>query len=130
MNFLKRISTMQLLLLLLSVSMISACASQNNVQRFTNVKPKVEPLSEEILQTMQADPVDDAHSRACRLDANAHRAKCRSGGKGVLAFQESGNPRHAIGQCAQHDGAMRNGLVARHTQTSTQSASRLRNPIQ
>ena len=55
MNFPKRILTMQLLLLLLSVSMISACASQNNVQRFTNVKPKVEPLSEEILQTMQAD---------------------------------------------------------------------------
>ena len=55
MNFPKQISTMPKLLLLLSLITLSACATSNNGQRYTNVKPKVEPLSEEILQTMQAD---------------------------------------------------------------------------
>ena len=55
MNFPKRILTMQMLLLLCISIMLSACATSNSGQRYTNVKPKVEPLSEEILQTMQAD---------------------------------------------------------------------------
>ena len=55
MSCLKRILTMQMLLLMLSVTSISGCAMSNKGQQYINVKPKVEPLSEEILQTMQAD---------------------------------------------------------------------------
>lgn len=55
MNFPKPTSIMQMLLLLLSVTLLSACGPVKTGQQSTNVRPKVEPLSEEILQTMQAD---------------------------------------------------------------------------
>jgi hypothetical protein len=54
-NFPKPISIMQMLSLMFVLSMLSACGAANKGPQFTNVRPKVEPLSEEISQAMQVD---------------------------------------------------------------------------
>ena len=42
-------------LLVLMLSTLTACGSLKGEQRYTNVKPKAEPLSAEVLQAMQPD---------------------------------------------------------------------------
>lgn len=55
MNLPKPNSIMQRLLLTFVVSTTVACSCPSNVRPPTNVLPKVEPLSEEVSQAMQAD---------------------------------------------------------------------------
>ncbi|UZV39856.1 o-spanin [Xanthomonas virus PB119] len=55
MNLLKRIGNMLLKLLPCSLILIAGCSSAPNARSYTNVSPKAEPLSAEILQAMQAD---------------------------------------------------------------------------
>ncbi len=57
----------------------------------------------------------------------AHRL---GGGEHVLALQQAGDPCFAQRQAAQHQGAVRNGLVARHAGGAGQSIRRLcREPL-
>ena len=48
------------------------------------------------------------------VDTHAHRPEDLGGGQGIGAFQEAMDFRHALGQRAQHDGAVRDGLVTRN----------------
>ena len=48
------------------------------------------------------------------IDAHAHCPEDLGGGQGIGAFQEAMDFRHALGQRAQHDGAVRDGLVTRY----------------
>ncbi len=55
MSLLKHKRPMKLLLLSSVLSMIVGCSSVPTEQRYTNVRPKAEPLSVEVLQAMQPD---------------------------------------------------------------------------
>ena len=51
---------------------------------------------------------------AVLLDLRAHRLHRRAGAHHVLAFEQAGDAGLAGGQAAEHEGAVRDRLVARH----------------
>jgi hypothetical protein len=81
------------------------------------------------LQTVDANAMDDAHARLRRIDAHPQLAKDRHGRTRVGAFEETVDPRHAIGQRRQHDRAVRNRLVAGDRELAAQRATAHRDPV-
>src|SRR6185312_8599505 len=80
-------------------------------------------------QAMQAHAVHHALAVGRRVDAHAELLQHGGGGAGVLAFEETADMRHPVGQRAEHQRAVRDGLVARHAHASTQRAGRAAAPV-
>jgi len=76
-------------------------------------------------QAADADAVDDHAAGIRSVDGHAQAVECGHGGERVGALEEPLDPRDAVGQRAQHDGAMRDGLVARHAGAAHEAAPRL-----
>ena len=75
-------------------------------------------------QTMQTDALDNDFLVG-NVDGNAHFAEAVDGGQAVLAHQKAGDVGGAVCQCAQHDGAVRDGFVARYGDLTVQRTAGL-----
>src|SRR5690606_10925022 len=80
-------------------------------------------------QTMQADAMDDAVGIGRGLDANAQLLEYGGGGAGVFAFQETADLGAALGKRTQYHRAVRDRLVTRHADASTQWSARRSEPV-
>ncbi|MNQ68424.1 hypothetical protein D3C85_829770 [compost metagenome] len=77
------------------------------------------------LEAVQADAVHGDAAVVRAFDDHAHVAERLDGGQGVLAFEEAFHLGGTLGQRAEHDRAVGDGLVARNADPSVQAAARL-----
>ena len=68
-----------------------------------------------LLEAMEPDAVHGHPPLIGPLDLHAHRPKDIHGGDGVCTLQETGDMGRAFGDGAEHDRAVRDGLVSRHS---------------
>ena len=81
-------------------------------------------------EPMQADAMHDAPRRLGRLDRDAERAERGGRRARVLAFEKPADMGRALGERSQHDGAVRNRLVARHGEVAADRAGRRARPAE
>ncbi|MNR00529.1 hypothetical protein D3C85_1163030 [compost metagenome] len=72
---------------------------------------------------MQADAVNGHPAMVRAFDDHAHVAKGLQGSQGVFALEEAFDLGSAFGQRAEHDRAVRDGLVARNANPPGQLAT-------
>ena len=79
-------------------------------------------------QVVQTGAMHRHPALAVMLNGNAHRLKGAHGGEAVLAFQKTADVRGAVGERAEHDGAVGNGFVAGHAHRAGQRRHRVAAP--
>ena len=77
------------------------------------------------LQTVQTDAVNGDPAIDGTLDDHAHGLESLHRRETILRLQKTADTGRTLGQRAQHDGTMRNGLVARNPRLAPQSAAGL-----
>ena len=120
-------------------------AHRSATQRFVAHQRAVEPLTREhacqqahrgsriaqvdcalrLRQSVPPYPANDDLAAGGSIDLYPHRPKRGDGGKHVLAFEQSADAGISVGDGAEHDAAVRDGLVARYANLSTQHARRM-----
>ncbi len=77
-------------------------------------------------ETADPDPVDQPIPVLAPVDAGAHQAQRRRRRQHILAFEEAADFGAADGEGAQHQGTVRDRLVAGHADRAGQRRSRTR----
>ena len=75
-------------------------------------------------QAVHADPVDNDPAIIRALDLDTHRAECGHGGQGIVTLQKTAHPGGTLGQGAEHDGSVGDGLIARDPRFAADIATR------
>ena len=81
-------------------------------------------------QPVQTGAMNRYPSGTVMDNLNAHRLKGAHGGKTILAFEKTADLGRSLCQRAEHNRAVRNGLVARHPHRSAHRIHRRALPIQ